>query len=112
MHVIDVRPEVTELDEEGYVVTLRGTAAITSVARDWFKTKMAWWRSDTTPGADILLDIARSSREPVQGTVFDAALCWAERGPGKGEPIWSARYRVRNTGHGAVLEELELAETA
>lgn len=112
VHGIDVRAEVTELDDEGYVVALRGTAALSSVARGWFKTKIAWWRSDTAPGADILLDIAKSSKEPPMGTVFDAALYWAERSPGKGDPIWAARYTVRNTCQGPVLEELELAESA
>ena len=112
MHVIDVTPEVTHLDDEGYVVALRGTAALSSVARGWFKTKIAWWRSDTAPGADIVLDIAKSSREPAMGTVFDAALYFTERSPGKGEPIWAARYQVRNTCQGPVLEELHLAESA
>jgi hypothetical protein len=107
VHGISVRPEVTELDEDGYVVALRGTAALSSVARGWFKTKIAWWRSDTAPGDDIVLDVAKASKESPTGTVFDAALYWAERSPGKGEPIWSARYRVRNTSHGPELEELD-----
>lgn len=112
MPVIDVKPEVTHLDDEGYVVALRGTAALSSVARGWFKTKIAWWRSDTAPGADIVLDIARSSHETAQGTMFDAALYFAERCPGKGEPLWAARYCVRNTCQGPVLEELELPKSA
>jgi hypothetical protein len=112
MQVIDVRPEVTDLDDEGYIVALRGTAVLSSVAQGWFKTKIAWWRSEAVPGTDILLDIPRASREPATGTVFDAALYWTERGPGRGEPLWAGRYQVRNGGHGPVLEELELAETA
>jgi len=111
-HVIDVRPEVTELDDDGYIVALRGTAALASVARGWFKTKIAWWRADGTPGEDILLDIPKATREPALGTAFDAALYWAERGPGRGDPLWAGRYRVRNTGQGPVVEEVQLAESA
>jgi hypothetical protein len=107
MQMITVTPEVTELDEDGYTVALRGTSALASVARGWFKTKIAWWKSEPIPGMDILLDIPRASHEPVTGTVFDAALYWIERSPGKGEPLWSGRFQVRNTLAGPVLEQIE-----
>jgi hypothetical protein len=109
MHALDVKPVVTERFDDGYTVVLRGTAALASVACGWFKTKIAWWRSDTIAGEDILLDIAKSSREPALGTVFDAALYWTERGPGRGEPIWAGRFRVTDTRRGTILEELEFA---
>ncbi len=107
MYALAVTPVVTELDEDGYIVALQGTAALASVARGWFKTKIAWWRSEAAPGEDILLDIPKSSRETLLGTEFDAALYWAERGPGRGEPLWAGRFRVRNTGGGPVLEEVD-----
>jgi hypothetical protein len=105
MQAINVTPEVTELFDDGYTVALRGTAVLASVTRGWFKTKIAWWRSEAEPGEDILLDIPKASCEPPLGTLFDAALYWTERSPGRGEPIWAGRYRVRSTGQGAVLEE-------
>jgi hypothetical protein len=110
MQVIDVTPIVTELDEEGYTVALKGTAALASVACGWFKTKIAWWRSARIPGSDILLDIPKSSREPATGTVFDAALYWAEQAPGLGEPLWKGQFQVRSTADGGVVEKVERIE--
>ncbi len=110
MQVIEVTPEVTELYDDGYTVALRGTGALASVAHGWFKTKIAWWRSDSINGNDFLLDIPKASQEPPTGTVFDAALYLRERSPGHGEPMWSGRYRVRATGQGAVLEKVEPGE--
>ena len=109
MHGIDVTPVVTELDEEGYVVTLQGTASLASVACGWFKTKIAWWRSPRVPGRDILLDIPKATREPSTGTVFDAAVYWAEQAPGLGDPLWTGKFQVRDSEDGGVVEKVEHA---
>ena len=105
MHAVNVTPEVTGFDEEGYSVVLRGTAGLGSGARGWFKTRVAWWCSAPAPGEDILLDVPKATRGPATETVFDAALYWAERGPGRAEPLWTGRYRIRNTWCGPILEE-------
>jgi hypothetical protein len=112
VEAIDVTPVVTELDEDGYVIALRGSAVLSSMACGWFKTKIAWWRSESKAGMDILLDVPKSSREPETGTVFDARLYWNERGPGRGEPLWTGKYRVRNTRQGPIVEEVEWFERA
>ncbi len=109
MHAFDVTPVVAERFDDGYTVVLKGTAALASVASGWFKTKIAWWRSSAVAGEDILLDIPKSSRKPDLGTVFDAALYWTERCPGRGEPIWAGRFRVTDTPRGTIIEELEFA---
>ena len=109
MHVIDVTPVVTDLDEEGYTVALKGTAALASVACGWFKTKIAWWRSPRVPGKDILLDIPKATREPPNGTIFDAALYWAEMAPGLGDPLWTGQFQVRDSEDGGVVEKVEKA---
>ena len=79
MHAVNVIPEVTDFDDEGYSIVLKGTAGLGSAARGWFKTKVAWWPSEAVAGEDILLDVPRATSSPAAaGTVFDAALYWAE----------------------------------
>jgi hypothetical protein len=102
---IEVTPEVTGLSQEGYIVALRETALLGGV-QGWLKTKIVWWPSDPVPGMDILFHIPRAAKELPTGTVFEAAVYWREREPGKGAPLWAGNYRVRTTPEGPVLEEV------
>jgi len=104
---VDVTPEVTGTDEEGYTIALRGTAPLGSGARGWFKTKFVWWCSQAAPGTDIVMEIPRAAHEPPAGTVFEAAIYWSERGPGRDDPLWSGKYRVRSTPYGPALVAVE-----
>jgi hypothetical protein len=103
--MVNVIPRVAALDEDGYTVALGGTASLGISALGWFKTKIAWWSSEPVSGTDIELDIPKARNEPPSGTEFEAALYWRERAPGRGEPLWRGRFRVRNTPEGPVVEE-------
>ena len=104
---VDVTPEVTGIDDGAYIIALRGTAPLGTGARGWFKTKIAWWSSQAAPGRDIVMEIPKAAHEPPTGTMFEAAVYWSEREPGKGAPLWWGKYMVRDTPLGPALAAVE-----